>query len=276
MQQQEKAYRCTDYMSRSNAAVHPEDRQALCDWGYQIIAACNGVSRSTAVAAFSIFDRFLSSSSPAATQALADIQYSQLAFVTCLVIALKVQSGFKVVETDFVSETVCRNMYCPEELNETEMRVLKALQWKLNGPTSHDFIDYYIEAMMIEGIHREFLTRFSKALAEIAVTRYSVALQLPSEVAFTAICCALEYAEFDSTMESLSLLQLVSGLNPNDQELRFLFKTMMRLVRTFLSEPDSGSGAGIPQAQGEVVSISSDESPMSVARDVQCRMRYSL
>jgi hypothetical protein len=167
MQQKEKAYRCTDYMSMSNAAVRPEDRQALCNWGYQIIAAC-AVSRSTAVTAFSIFDRFLSSSSPAA--ALADVQDFQLAFVTCLVIALKVRSGFKV-ETDFVSETVCGNMYCPEELNETEMRILKALQWKLNGPTSHDFIDYYIEAMMIEGIHREFLTRFSKALVELAVTR---------------------------------------------------------------------------------------------------------
>jgi hypothetical protein len=268
MQQQEKAYRCTDYVSMSNAAVRPEDRQALCDWGYQTIAACNGASRSTAVTAFSIFDRFLSSPSPAAARALADIHDFQLAFVACLVIALKVRSGFKV-ETDFVSETVCGNMYCPEELNEMEMCILKALQWKLNGPTSHDFIDYYIEAMMIEGIHREFLTRFSKALVEIAVTRYSVALQLPSEVAFTAICCALEYAEFDSTMESLSLLQLVSGLNPNDQELRFLFKTMIRLVHTFLSKSDNGSEEIPHEEDEEVESVISDESPTSVARDFQ-------
>jgi hypothetical protein len=73
-------------------------------------------------------------------------------------------------------------------------------------------------------------------------------------------------------MESLSLLQSVSGLNPNDQELRFLFKTMLRSVHTFLSESDSGSEE-IPHEEDEedeeVESVISDESPTSVARDFQ-------
>jgi hypothetical protein len=142
-QEQAEAYKCDDYMSYANG-LYPSDRTALCNWGYQIITACKGVSRLTAVKAFSYFDRFLSTSSHIAQHALEDIRVSQLAFVASLVIALKVDSGFNV-EPDFVSKFICTDMYDAEQINKMELEILQALEWRVNGPTPHDFIDSFLE-----------------------------------------------------------------------------------------------------------------------------------
>jgi hypothetical protein len=247
MHQQENStsYRFVDYMSTETNVLRPPDREALCNWGYQTVAACNGVNRSTAAKAISFFDRFLGTSAPAAQQALADVGDSQLAFVACLVIALKVHPGFNV-ETNFVSNVVCGNIYDASEIIAMELHVLQALGWKLNGPTPHDFIDYYLELdPSIEEVHRDFLISFSKGLADLALMKYTLALQRPSEVAFASIFCALHYAEFDVT-ESLSIIQMVSGLDQNDKRLSSLIRCMISLVHEFLSDRNGARSNNSP------------------------------
>ncbi|KAL7506165.1 hypothetical protein ACHAXN_003711 [Cyclotella atomus] len=266
MHQQEKSisYRSIDYMSMAANIVRlcPSDREALCIWGYRTVAACNGVCRSTAVKAISYFDRFLGTSAPAAMRARTDLGDAQLAFIACLVISLKVHSCFNV-KADFVSNVVCRNEYDANEICAMELYVLQALGWKLNGPLGHDFIDYYLEAVpSIQGIHREFLTQLSKGLVELAMTKYSMALHRPSEVAFASIFCALQYAEFDVTV-SLLAIQMISGLDQNDPKLRKLFHFMSCLVSEFVSEPES-NGARRPQVQ--LANSVSDEDSLSLAR----------
>jgi hypothetical protein len=264
MQHQEKSisYKCSDYISTAKVLVSASDRQALCNWGYQTIAACNGVSRSACVVAILYFDRFLSSSAPAAKRALEDIHDFQLAFVTCLVIALKVHSGFNV-ESEFVSNVVCKNMYDAEDIIGMEIEILKALEWRMSGPTPHDFIDHFLEAIpSIGGIHHEFLSRFSKGLVELAMMRYNVAIQAPSEIAFASICCALQYAEFSSTIDSLSYLNLkvISGLSLTD--VKSLFEIMLNVVHEFCSCSEAAADRG-PE-DDEVVTFSSEESPNSI------------
>jgi hypothetical protein len=232
MQERSASYRYADYMSRSTNILRPPDREALCNWGFQIVAATKGVSGSTAAKAISYFDRFLGTSAPAAQQALADVCDAQLAFVACLVIALK-HSGLSV-ETDFLSNVVCGNMYDANMINTMELHVLQALGWKLNGPTPHDFIDYYLELVpSINEVRRPFLIRFSKGLAELASKKYQLALYRPSEVAFASIFYALQYARFD-TVESLSMIKMISGLDHNDQNLSGLLQPMISLVQEFL------------------------------------------
>lgn len=231
MQQQETSpsYRCTDYISSSdNVEFSCSDRRALCDWGYKTIAACNGISRQTAVVAISYFDRYLSSPASSAKRTLSDLPSIQLAFVTCLVIALKTDSGFHV-ESDFVSSVVCKNMYQAEEINTMEIEILRTLSWKLSGPTAHDFIDYFLEATpQINGSDKEFTRYFSKALVEVAVMNYDVAIRLPSEVALIALWCALEYVGFGRATD-LPFIS-ISGLDLNDAAMRSLFKTIIDIV----------------------------------------------
>lgn len=234
-QEREQAYRCTDYM-KCKCSLSPDDRQALCDWGYKAIAACHGINRSTAVIAISYFDRFMSSSSRTAQLALADVTISQLAFVTCLVIALKTHSDFNV-EADFVSNVLCKDIYDADDITKMEMIILQDLQWRLNGPTPHDFIDGFLDVIPLsETMHRDFLNHFSKALVELAVTRYSVALQDPSEIAFASVCCVLQYLEAISMIDSSSVLNYLRtflGLELRDESQRMLFKTMVCLMREF-------------------------------------------
>jgi hypothetical protein len=244
--------------------MRPDDRQALCNWCYKTVAACNGVSPATAVIAISYFDRFMSSNSNSAELTLADIEIGQLAFVTCLVIALKVHYGFNV-ESDFVSNVICRDMYRADEINGMEIEILRCLRWRLNGPIPHDFIDGYLQIAIpsIDGIYLDSLTRCSKALAGLAVARYDVALKYPSAITFTSICCSLHYLEAVPSVESVTVLRCmksVSGLDFNDHETRRLLDTMMGVMREFVDDiPSRGHGGTVG-----VRSVSTQASPASL------------
>ncbi|KAL7504967.1 hypothetical protein ACHAXN_002521 [Cyclotella atomus] len=243
LQERQSPYARADYMNASTSDIEdcPSAREALFNWGYQTIAACNGVTRSTAVKAFSYFDRFCSTSAPAARQALRHTANFQLAFIACLVVALKIHSGFNV-ETDFVSSVVCSNEYSPKEICDMEMEVIRALGWKLNEPIPHDFIDYYIELVpWVEGIHSEFLARFSKGLVEQALTKYSFALHYPSELAIASIYCVLRYTDFNAD-EVLSVIETtLFGMNYNNLRIRVLVRDMTLVVHELLSDPESNA-----------------------------------
>eukprot|EP00956_Cyclotella_meneghiniana_P045083 scaffold352401_cov20-Cyclotella_meneghiniana.AAC.1 len=164
IQERSASYKCSDYLSRTHV-IGPSHRHALCQWGYETIEACNGIRRSTAVAAITYFDRFLSSNTPAAERALNDVVECQLAFVTSLVVALKIHAGFKKVESDFVSGVITRNAYGANEINSMELEILQSLSWKLNEPTPHDFIDYFLEVMPgVNGTCLEHIRSLSKTL----------------------------------------------------------------------------------------------------------------
>ena len=233
MQEQEKAesYRIVNYL-RFRTQLGSADRQALCNWGYQTIVACSGVNRFAVVKAISYFDRYMSSSSQCR-----ELEAIQLAFVASLVIALKVDEGFNV-ELDFVASVITKDAYSEEEISRMEMEILQALEWRLNGPTPHEFIDRYLDAIPgIEASHFDLLNRFSKTVAEVATTTYSFALHYPSVIAFGAICCALEYMESIFAINSFAIqhaLQMVSGFNCDDLSLKSVMDDMARFVRSIV------------------------------------------
>lgn len=244
IQERSTSYKCSDYLCRTQV-IDPSHRQALCKWGYETIAACSGVSRSTAVVAFMYFDRFLSSNSPAAERALNDVAECQLAFVSSLVIALKIHPGF-TVESDFVSEVVTRDAYSADEINSMELEILQSLSWKLNGPTPHDFIDYFLEVMPgVDGTRLELIQNMSKTLVELAVLKYATVMHLPSNIAFASVLCAIYRLEpallADGLMyliaDGLMYLKIILGVEFRDVKLRSLIQTMGCLVRECFPAP---------------------------------------
>ena len=268
MLQQEKnsSYKCSDYLSRTQA-IGPTHREALCKWGYHTIAACHGVSRLTAVVAFGYFDRFPSSNTPAANRALNDVTECQLAFVTCLVIALKIHSGFNV-ETNFVSNVITKNSYDAEEINDMELQILHSLGWKLNGPTPHDFIDYFLEVMPgVDGTCLDLAKQLSKALAEAAVMRYTSVLHHPSEIAFASLCCALHHVDV-SLLNNLPFLQIISGLDLRHGKMRLLFESMISLLQEVSYDLDNRAIAFSNPLEGETSSYASTCSQTSDMEDI--------
>jgi hypothetical protein len=180
----------------------------------------------------------MGSNSRHAELAKADIGTAQLAFVACLMIALKVHSGFNV-ESDFVSNVICNDMYGTDEINAMEIEVLRSLGWRLNGPLPHDFIDSFLQVVISFADSRQLdlLATCSKALVEKAVKSYDVALQYPSVIAFTSVCCALRYLEVISSVDSMSVfryMKSVSGLDFNDPAAKRLYGMMIEFMQEAL------------------------------------------
>jgi hypothetical protein len=147
-----------------------------------------------------------------------------------------------------------------------EMTVLQALQWRLNGPTPHD-IDSYLHAILFaDSRHLQFLSTCSKALVERAVKMYDVALQYPSVITCTSICCALQYLEVISSLDSTTVLHYmksVSGLDFEDPAARSLYGTMVKLIQEFLPDVSSSRGSIMVDRR----SVSTEGSPTGIVHD---------
>jgi|EP00970_Alexandrium_tamarense_P014249 hypothetical protein len=252
MQDQEIRYKLSvadDYMNKSSSLhryfpngdiITTDDRKAMCKWSYTIVDGCK-LSRQVAVVAIQYFDRFLCTaatlddslfdgrrllSSRRATIALVSRREFQLAFISCLVIALKNHSGM-IVESEFVSDILCQSMYCTQELSEMEMEVLRALDWRLNGPSPHDFFHRFLE--FLPSKHEnvvEAVRQLCETEAELAMLDYSMAVRAaPSTIAFTSMLCSLQsYGAISSSEKArfLDTIEVVTGMTVNDVGIRAL------------------------------------------------------
>ena len=261
MQEQERAeaYRCIDYLSYRTEMTE-DHRRALCNWGFQVIAVFAGISRVTVVRAISYFDRYMGASDLGSREH--ELETIQLAFVASLLIALKMDSAIKV-ELEFFAHVVTRDAYREEDIRMMEMKVLQTLDWRLGGPDPHDFIDRFLQVIPeLEAEHHAFINRFSKAIVEVSTPTYSIALQHPSVIAFSAICCGLEYLESIYEMDSLEIrgsLQSISGMNCNDPSQKSVIDSMVHVVRDIFSHDDPPSLDG--QDETDSTSVSSEDSP---------------
>ena len=107
---------------------------------------------------------------------------------TCFIIALKARESIEV-EPTFVSEWICEDMYCPEEFVEMEIEILRALGWRLNGPTPCDFIQYFVELLPPTADKQAVNMLVKKAVknSEDVMVDYSVALEPSSCIALASI-----------------------------------------------------------------------------------------
>ncbi len=201
MQEQESThYRVRDDYLRRNSricAVALSDCRAMVSWSYGIVDACS-IDREIACITASNLDRFMGTSSPRARAALISRRDFQLAFISCLIVMLKCRAGIQV-DSDFVSGTICQGMYREDEIAEMEEDVLSALQWRLSGPSPHDFIVGLIELMLSrkagsskDEAVAESLRSAAKARVENDMLDYSAVLRTPSSIAYDALLTAMK------------------------------------------------------------------------------------
>ena len=231
MQEQEENF----YHPSSCPASFPEDRRIMASWSYDIVDACS-IDRELACIGMSYFDRFICTPVGRSTIIINTTTTTsscknngsrrrkfQLAFLTCLVIALKVRGGMQV-DSPFVSETICQGMYSPQEIVQMESIILKALQWRLNGPSPQEFIVGLLQLLpsVSSSNHKVRVVEDKlKALAyshvESSMLDYTMAIQLPSRVAYAALLVAISKMSHDvfSPFDRYVWMQniaLVSGL----------------------------------------------------------------
>lgn len=195
MQYQESThYKCRSYIGGSQQAVDRECRAKMCEWCYQVTDFCK-FKRETVAISMSYLDRFLSTPRPSARQALKYKKEYQLAAMTCLYIAIKLFEPL-AMDTTLLS-SISQGCYSETDISEMEKEILMSLGWRMNGPTTHDFLSHILEVLPFsahkscESISRT-LSDFSRFQVELAVSDYDLSIQKPSIVALAAILNSAE------------------------------------------------------------------------------------
>ena len=141
--QEKKTPRCIDYFQRTNV-VDESSRNAMVKWLCQISDALS-LNRDTVGLAMSLLDRFLSTNTESAKQALADKYKFQLASITTYYIAVKVNEPVALGLDMLVK--LCRGFYVQSAIMEMEQNILFSLEWRISAPTPLDFMRHILELL---------------------------------------------------------------------------------------------------------------------------------
>jgi hypothetical protein len=216
MKRQEKLYFASDYLqmdlqemvtSSSSRVIDVECRARMSTWCIQAVDYFK-LSRETAYAAMSCFDRFLSTSEGRVF--LTKKSLFQLACVTSLHIAIKVHEP---VELDLaLLVQMCRGGYTAEHIICTEQTILHSLQWVVN-PTSPKAAVHQLVKLLPESLTPEaHMDIFDLAChqADLALSDYYLSvLNSPLTVALSSILNACSFVPEVTSQMQMNFLKLV-------------------------------------------------------------------
>jgi len=275
MQHQEStSYRCRDYIDSDDETTmcsahsacssmslrrprqqEPQEHQIIdrdcrlkmCEWCYQVSDFCK-FQRETVAIGMDYLDRFLSTSSPRAIQALCDKKEFQLVAMTSLYIAIKLFEPL-AMDTGLLSQ-ISHGCYTEMDVVEMEQEILTSLLWRMNGPTTNAFLSHIMTLLPPSAYGYDKTTAmtildFSRFQAEIAVSDYDLSLQKPSTVALAAILNSIEGIEMSlfparSRFQFFQLIADALGMNPFSSEVNV---ARARLLELF----SHSSGYEMPQ-----------------------------
>lgn len=294
MQHQELVYRCNDYIIHTSTSYplqsnhHPssnavndqidrECRVKMCEWFYQVVDACK-FNRETVATSMSYFDRFLSTDNAVAKEALIDRKLYQLAAMTCLYTAVKINEP-SIMDPALLS-SISGGVYSEEDFVGMEVQILKALGWRVNGPTAHDFTSHLLALLPHVSSCSDRVTKdlvdFSRYQIEVAVSDYDLCLQKPSIVALAAILNSTDGIDTKlfTARQRFQYFQCITdmdmNMNPFSEEVNAVRMRLLKFpqisnLTPVLEDTDMISMSSNSKMENE----SGDVSPVTVARGFQ-------
>lgn len=233
MQHQESAscYRRTDYLNcsidSSNETLRPRrdsqgddhrsSRKKMCNWSFQL-ADVTGLSRLAVSRSMDYLDRFVAVKGRALRN---DAREYQLAAMTSLYIAIKLYEPLSM-DAGLLAE-ISAGCYTTEEILDMESRILNALGWRMNVPTSQEFACLLLGLLNPEGFDYDLQTLaclldMSKFQCELATADYDLSMQCkPSVIALASILNSLDGID-DELLSNMSLyvfLTRMCGIMPS-------------------------------------------------------------
>jgi hypothetical protein len=165
-------------------------RDKMCEWSYQIVDFCK-FHRESVDIAMNYLDRFLLTEF--GRSALYDRNVYQLVAMTCLYSAIKIHERQALSPT--VVSQLSRGVYSAQQIAETEVTILHALQWQLHPPTALSFVRELITALPMEIIPdsiKDSIFEITQKQTELAVSDYRFIETPMSTVAYCSILNALQ------------------------------------------------------------------------------------
>lgn len=228
--QEERSYICRDYLFQQQqqpeaaitmgiptigplSTVTVEDRGAMIQWSYKVVDFCN-FNRETVSIAVSVLDRFLAS--PLGQPILMDRSRFQLAAMTALYLSVKTHEP-EVMSSELVS-TLSRGAHTEEEVEVMERRILNAVSWQVNPPTTLSFVREYLKLLPAELLDHEMrmtLMEICKFQSELAVADYNLVVMGASSIAYSSLMNGLESLCMDRNLLSYvsTIISQAAGIN---------------------------------------------------------------
>ena len=194
--QEENEYKIVDYLALNAAirklAAKPVDedcRVKMCEWCYQVVDFCK-FRRETVGIGMSYLDRYLCSDK--GKKALGDRKEYQLVAMTCLYIAIKLHEPLEM-ETSLLAD-LSRGCYTEMEFANMEKKILEAIIWRVNGPTSLGFIQHFMLFLpdQIHSVVSNAVFDYARFQTELAVSDHAFVKIPPSVTGAAALFNAME------------------------------------------------------------------------------------
>lgn len=191
--QEQKHYnQCSDYLDviykESTNKIDRNCRSKICKWYYQFVDYTL-LQRETAVTAMNILDRFLSSGSVRAREAITNRKEYQLAAMTTLYMSIKLLESC-AINTSHLNR-LSKRQYAKTEFAKMEIDISFSLNWFLNCPTPLSFLEYFMRTLSFNADGKcnikTKIKKYSKYLVERSVEDYEFLMDKPSIVALAAI-----------------------------------------------------------------------------------------
>jgi hypothetical protein len=176
-------------------AVDIECRDKMVAWCIQVVDFCE-YSRATVEITMSYLDRFLAT--PEGTTARNDRSSYQLACMAALYTAAKIHES-KAIPPGLVAR-FSNGAFTSRDIEAMEVTLLRALKWRVNPPTSWDFVHKLMSLIPSDLLTKELRqTAVDLALlqTEVAVANYELVTVRASIIAFSALVNSLESLGLD-------------------------------------------------------------------------------
>ena len=177
--------------------ITADDRLKIVDWCYSVVDACQ-FDRETVALTMEMVDRFLSTSSITAQEALYNRKKYQLVAMSALYIAIKTNEKVSFGSGYFA--TMSRGAYSAEQIEAMELAILHGLSWRINAPTSIQMVHHILSLILphLTGIQEstwEFMFTEVHYQTEHAVRDYYCCLRRPSTIGLAAIFNTVDQVE---------------------------------------------------------------------------------
>ena len=217
MIQKEQTFLCQDYLSPGTLLtdetiiVTPADRTKMVEWCYDFIDKCQ-LDREIVAIAMNLVDRFFSNSSTITIMHFLQVrEHYQLLVVTALYMSIKVHKS-EVLGSDFFA-AVSRGLYSVKQIEDTELMILKQLEFRLCSPTSIQMANHIL-SLLLPHVNLSQST-WNCILQEVnyqnecTVFDYYFSTQRPSTVAVASIISSLEQVQISEQDHKALRLALV-------------------------------------------------------------------
>lgn len=180
--------------------IDPQARSTIAEWCYKIMTVCDYTSE-TAEIAVSCLDRYVSTRH--GYSALLDRQQFQLAALAAVYTSVKIHEP-QALSPELVAK-LSHNVFSRVDIEHMEMKMLKALQWRVNPATTMDFVRAYLSLIpgnVLDSNTRKLIVDLSQCQVNRSIIDYDFCTKKKSNIAFASLLNSVESIYADGFMRS--------------------------------------------------------------------------